>query len=89
MNGSVQFAKLSHLDWLAKQDHHVNRNMLERKILDKQILVAAFDKEIVGWLRFSLFWDTIPFINMLFVIEENRNNQIGKNLVGFWEKQMK
>ena len=89
MNTSIQFATLSHLECLAKKDHHVNRNMLERKILHKEILVAILDKKIIAWLRYSLFWGMIPFIDMLVVNEENRNKQVGKSLVSFWEKQMK
>jgi len=62
MNTSVQFAELKHLAWLVQNDYHIGRNIMEKKILSKQILVITLNKEVVGWLRFSLFWDMIPFI---------------------------
>jgi len=89
MNTSVQFAELKHLAWLVQNDHHIGRNIMEKKILNKQILVITLNKEVVGWLRFSLFWDMIPFINLLFVNKEYRQINLGKKLVQSWEEQMK
>lgn len=88
MDTIVQFAELKHLDWLVKKDHHIDRTTIEKKILDGQILVAILNKEVIGWLRFNLFWDMVPFINLLFVNKEYRQLQIGKKLVQFWEQQM-
>ncbi len=42
-----------------------------------------------GWLRFNLFWDEIPFMNMLYLSEEYRGQGYGGRLVTFWEKEMK
>ena len=89
MNTSVQFAELKHLAWLVQNDHHIGSDIMEKKILSKQILVITLNKEVVGWLRFSLFWDMIPFINLLFVNKEYRQINLGKKLVQSWEEQMK
>ena len=35
------------------------------------------------------FWDNIPFMNMLYLNESYRNKGIGKELVRFWETEMK
>lgn len=37
------------------------------------------DNKIIGWLRYSYFWDNIPFMNMLYINENYRNKGIGKN----------
>lgn len=42
----------------------------------------------VGWLRFNLFWDSIPFMNMLYFTEEQRRKGYGRTLVEFWENEM-
>lgn len=41
-----------------------------------------------GWLRFNFFWDNIPFMNMLYILEDYRGKGYGSQLVGFWEKEM-
>ncbi|HID0882721.1 TPA: GNAT family N-acetyltransferase [Clostridium botulinum] len=47
------------------------------------------DNKIIGWLRYSYFWDNTPFMNMLYINENYRNKGIGKKLVEFWETEMK
>ncbi|MDR2747467.1 MAG: GNAT family N-acetyltransferase, partial [Treponema sp.] len=44
---------------------------------------------LLGWLRYNLFWDNVPFVNMLYIIEGCRKKGIGKKLLGRWEEEMK
>ena len=50
-----------------------------------------FDDEenFVGWLRYNLFWDNTPFMNMLYFLEDYRGRGYGSKLVSFWEDEMK
>ena len=89
MNITITFAKLKHLKWLTQKDNHVEERIMRKKITDQQILLSLLDGQIVGWLRFSLFWDNTPFINLLFVTKAYRHQQIGQSLVLFWEETMK
>jgi len=83
-----QVAKSIHLHWLAENDTYISKDQLSKKIATKEIIVALNEDEVIGWLRFGLFWDSIPFINLLFLMEDYRNMGIGRNLVQFWEKKM-
>lgn len=47
------------------------------------------NNKIIGWLRYNYFWDNTPFMNMLYIIDNYRNKGIGKELVLFWENEMK
>ena len=40
---------------------------------------------VIGWLRYGYFWDSIPFMNMLAVVEEHRGQGIGTQLIVYWE----
>lgn len=53
-----------------------------------RILVAEDSGKPIGWLRWGLFWDEIPFMNMLTVLSSNRGQGIGRALVTDWEKRM-
>ena len=46
------------------------------------------DDTFIGWLRFNLFWDNIPFMNMLYLLENYRKKGYGSQLVNFWENEM-
>jgi ribosomal protein S18 acetylase RimI-like enzyme len=40
-------------------------------------------------MRYGFFWDNTPFMNMIWVDEEYRGKGAGKQVVLFWEDQMK
>jgi len=63
--------------------------MLKRKIESKEIYIVQENNETVGWLRYNFFWDNVPFINMLFLLEQYRRKGIVKKLVHYWEEKMK
>ncbi|MCG8525131.1 MAG: GNAT family N-acetyltransferase [Opitutales bacterium] len=70
-------------------DDSIDSELMEEKIQQQEILLAKEEKEIIALLRFSLFWDNTPFINLLLVKEEKRKEGIGTNLIQKWESEMK
>ena len=62
--------------WLAKLDQG-------------EVLVARKGGQVLGWLRYGFFWDELPMMNMLFVVEELRGRGIGTALVTEWEKRLR
>ena len=71
-----------------ENDKHITRDMLDKKIDNGEILVAQLDGVFLGHLRFSYFWDEIPFINMLVISDAFRGKGMGSLLVAFWEQEM-
>ena len=71
---------------LAEADRHVPRERIMKLISDGFVLAAFSGDSFAGWLRYGLFWDGIPFMNMLFVLEEYRGNGVGTALVREWER---
>ena len=47
------------------------------------------DDKFVGWLRYNLFWDNTPFMNILYLLDNERGKGNGSRLVIFWENEMK
>ena len=85
----VRYAELNDFDILKKHDHHIDENELKNSIIQNHILICIEEDIFVGWLRYNLFWDNIPFMNMLFVNEKYRGQKKGSALIDFWEKEMK
>jgi ribosomal protein S18 acetylase RimI-like enzyme len=89
MNINIKYAQEQDLEWLVQRDCSISRTTLERKVREKEILVVETESKPIGWLRFNLFWDEIPFMNMLVIEDEFQGKGIGKQLVTFWEEEMR
>lgn len=86
----IEFAGQEHYQYIFSNDKHILKELLQNKIRDKEIIVVINDdNKNIGWLRYSYFWDNTPFMNMLYLDMDYRNIGIGKELVLFWENNMK
>jgi ribosomal protein S18 acetylase RimI-like enzyme len=85
----IRYAENNDYLWLIENDKHISEETLKIKILNKEVYVVEINSEIIGWLRYNLFWDNIPFMNMICYLEEYRNKGIGRLLNNYWEKEMK
>jgi GNAT superfamily N-acetyltransferase len=85
----IRFAEWRDLDGIALIDKHISRKTLEKIIGDGRIIVAVKGGEVVACLRYNLFWDLIPFMNFIAVIELERNKGLGAELLAFYEERLK
>ncbi len=69
-------------------DKHLPEAEFLNKIASRSAYVICVSDRPVGLLRFSLFWDEIPFMNMLYIAEAFRKRGFGRMLVEFWENDM-
>lgn len=70
-------------------DKWIREEQLKKKIIDKQVYVLFDGDNFAGWMRWGLFWDNTPFMNMLHLLEEYRGKGYGRKVVGNWENEMK
>lgn len=70
-------------------DNHLPEREFEKKVRDKQGYVLLDDDVRVGLLRYNLFWDNTPFCTMLFVDWSKQKKGFGRELMKFWEADMK
>ena len=86
---NIRIATTEDLVFLSEHDRHIPPNRLEKQLQDGCGYVACDEqRNRLALLRFSYFWDTIPFINLLYVIESHRTRGIGRRLVERWEADM-
>lgn len=74
---------------LCGYEHHVTDEVLRACLREGRMLVAELDGRIIGWLRWNLFWDIVPFMNHLRVLDEFRGRGFGTRLVQHWENEMR
>ena len=70
-------------------DRHLPESGFEEKVRNMQGYVLLDCDEIVGVLRYNLFWDNTPFCTFLFIDEKYRGRGCGKLLMEHWESDMK
>ena len=85
---------------IAKLDRHIPSPRLGECILNDQVYVLKDDSiknggqnhrvkdPVVGVLRYSLFWQTIPFLDLLYIDEAYRNRGFGTQMMQKWESLM-
>ncbi len=84
----IRTADLRDFNVLKEHDKHISESELRRVISANRILVMYKGDDFIGWLRFGLFWDSIPFMNMLYILDGYRGKGYGTELLSFWEKEM-
>ncbi len=83
----IRYADERDFDILKKYDKHIEASELQKSIDAKKVFIMLNDG-LIGWLRYNLFWDSIPFMNMLYLFEDYRGKGYGKQFIDFWEKEM-
>ncbi len=85
----IRYADKDDIKIISKYDEHISIEELENVIKLKRLIVMFNEDKFIGWLRFNLFWDNTPFMNMLYFLDNERGKGYGRQLVSFWEKEMK
>lgn len=84
----IRIAKKEDAKFILEYDKHIAESELYLSISLGRVVVAEYNDNFIGWLRWNLFWDNTPFMNMLYIIDPYKNNGHGKMLVEFWENLM-
>lgn len=86
---NIRLAENKDMDLLISYDKHISKEELVHVIQQNRVYIAEDNGYFAGWLRYGLFWDNIPFMNLLYVLEEYRGRGFGRQLVMYWENEMK
>lgn len=85
----IRIAINKDLNLLSQYDKHIDKEELRNIILLNRVYIVENGGRFIGWLRYNLFWDNTPFMNMLYLLENYRGMGYGKRIVKHWEEQMK
>lgn len=85
----IRYAFIDDLAILKKYDVHILENELRNSLNKNRIIVMEDDGVFMGWLRYNLFWDNTPFINMLYILDNFQGRVCGGQLLVFFEKEMR
>ena len=86
---TVRIATMNDLSRIAEQDRHISPEELKILISLGRVAVAEDGESFLGWMRWNLFWDNTPFLNMLYLLEPHRGKGYGKTMMAWWEREMR
>lgn len=85
----IRIATIEDIDFWVTQDRHIAKDNLIRKIEHGQCYIIQDDETCIGVLRYGLFWDVVPFLNLIHFLEEYRGKGFGSLAMDFWEEKMR
>ncbi|MBR3765352.1 MAG: GNAT family N-acetyltransferase [Clostridia bacterium] len=89
MTTTIRTATPADLPFLCAHDVHISPEERECVLQQGRILLMELDGILVGWLRWGMFWDNTPFMNLLYLLDSYRGQGLGRQLVAHWEAQMR
>ena len=86
----ITYATEADYEYIREHDRHLIATLILKKIESKEIYILRDqDDENIGWLRYGYFWDSIPFMNLIWIDGRYRGRGLGKRTVLQWEAEMK
>jgi len=67
----------------------VPAEVIERKIAQREIIVAEKSGLLVGYLRLEYLWSIVPYIALIWVVEDQRQQGIGFRLLHYLEDALR
>lgn len=86
---NIQPAEIRDITEIAKLDSHIPFERLEQCIKDKTVFVLKDGHFVIGVLRYSLFWQTIPFLDLILLYQHYRFKGYGSQLMVYWEEYLR
>ena len=85
----IRYTEYSDKEYWFSVDQHMPESEFEHKVQTKRAYILCLNDKPIGLLRYNLFWDNTPFCTLLFIEEENQRKGYGKQLMEYWEQDMK
>lgn len=76
-------------EFVMSMDKHVDETGYANRVYTKSGYVIWEGKERVGTMVHCVLWDNMPFLNFLFIKEEQRGKGLAKQAMLAWENEMK
>lgn len=86
MSITTRIASDADLPFLREVDLRVSHRFLADLVSVGRVMAADINAASVGFLRWGMFWDEVPFMNLLWVVPERRGQGVGTALIAAWEQ---
>ncbi|MDF2872230.1 MAG: GCN5-related N-acetyltransferase [Anaerocolumna sp.] len=84
----IRFVEKEDKEYWYTLDGHLPEMEFNKKVVEKRGYVMLEDGKPIGILRYNLFWDNTPFLNLIFIEFGHHKKGYGKLAMDFWESEM-
>jgi len=90
LSRAVRFANQTDLDGCIALDHPtMPAEIIKRKVEQSEIIVAEKARQLVGYLRLEYLWSIVPYIALIWVVEDQRQRGIGRAMLRYLEDALR
>jgi GNAT superfamily N-acetyltransferase len=69
-------------------DTHTSQDGFRRKVEGQTGYMLCSDGMPAGLMHYSVLWDNLPFLNLIFLTAEYRGRGFGRSAMSYWEHEM-
>jgi len=84
----LRAAQESDLPFLRNFSQHPSDDRLRAQIRDGRLLIIESAEAPVGFLKFYVLWEHLPFMEVIVIRDDHRRRGIGRQAVREWEELM-
>ncbi len=84
----ISLARNEEKSEIKKYDSHIESNKLEECIHNQFVYVLKVENKIIGVLRYSYFWQSIPFLDLINIDLNYQKKGYGSKMMIYWENLM-
>ena len=66
-------------------DEHISESEFLLKVRDKRGYIILDDETPIGIMRYNLFWDIIPCLTFIYIVDDFQKKGLGKRAMQYWE----
>ena len=85
----IRYVQPGDREFWFRLDGHLPEGEFDNKVGSQTGYVLLADGVPVGVMRYNLFWDLVPFCNLLYIENEYRRKGYGRTLMEHWEAEMR
>ncbi len=85
---NIRTARPDDLPGIQQYDRHIREDRLHDCIARGQVDVLTEGDQILGVLRWSLFWQSIPFLDLIYLDGTVQGRGWGRKMMAHWETAM-
>ena len=86
---NIRYVQQTDKEFWFSIDRFLPEREFENKVKTKSGYVLEVNEIPVGLMRYNLFWDHIPFCNLIFIDYDHHRKGYGKKMMEHWEADMK
>lgn len=84
----IQYATEKDLAFWHQLDKHISEKELILKIANHRCYILMEKSTPIGVMRYNLFWDSIPFLTLIYIADSCRGKGYGMQAMLHWETEM-